>query len=136
LEGLSDIEEIVKITADTRLISDSQFKQMDEMKFAEARLKDDTLNILIFETNTIFDYKYKIKIVDDEFKIDFWYQTTIDTTDREVKTIKQTLVLNRREFKRGQEIRGHTEYEGQCVSGCDGDEKPIVIKGNFKVTVE
>ena len=35
LEGLSDIDEIVKITADTRLISDPQFKQMDEMKFTE-----------------------------------------------------------------------------------------------------
>jgi hypothetical protein len=35
LEGLSDIDEIVKITADTRLISDTQFKQMDEIKFTE-----------------------------------------------------------------------------------------------------
>jgi len=136
MEGLSDIEDIVKINADTRLITDSQFKQMDEIKFTEAKLKNDTLNILIFEANTIFDYKYKIKIIDDEFKINFWYQTTIDTTEREIKTVKQTLILDKKEFKKGQEIRGHTEYEGQCIKGCATDEKPIIIKGNFKVTVE
>jgi hypothetical protein len=136
LEGLSEIEENVKITADTRLITDSQFPQMDEIKFTEARLNQDTLNVLIYETNTIFDYKYKIKIIKDKFRIDFGYKTTIDTTERQIKTVKQTLILNKKEFKKGQEIRGHTEYEGQCVIGCAADEKPIVIKGNFKVMVE
>ncbi|MBN8577378.1 MAG: hypothetical protein J0L66_10575 [Cytophagales bacterium] len=136
LEGVADFQEIVKITSDTRLISDSDFKQMDEIKFSEARIESDTLDILLYETNSIFDYKYKIKIVDGKFKIDFWYQTTIDTIDREIRTLKQTLILNKREFKKGDEIRGHTEYEGQCIKGCSTDENPIIIKGNFKVKVE
>jgi len=136
LEGVADYVENVKITSDTRIISDSQFKQMNEIKFSEAKIKDDTLDILLFETNSVFDYKYKIKIVDNKFKIDFWYQTTIDTTGREIKTLKQILILNKKEFKKGQEIRGHTEYEGQCIRGCIADENPIIIKGNFKVKVE
>jgi hypothetical protein len=109
---------------------------MDEIKFTEATLDQDTLNILIFGTNAIFDYKYKVKIIKDKFKINFWYQTTIDTTVREIKTLKQTLSLNKKDFGKGQEIRGRTEYEGQCIKGCAADDKRIIIKGNFKVTVE
>lgn len=134
LEGMSGTEE-VRITSDLRWISGTGNTQMDEIKFTEADLRADTLNIEIFETNPVFDYKYRIRVINGDFNISFWYHTTIDSTVREIKTLEQSLILSGKEFKKGQEIRGYTEYKGECIKGCAKDKELIYIKGNFKATI-
>jgi hypothetical protein len=110
---------------------------MCEIKFSEAKWGNDTLYVEISETNSIVDYHYRIKIVDGHFNINYWYQTTMDTAIREIRTIEQRLILDNSELKKGEVIRGHTEYIGQCIEGCvDAEMKPIRIAGNFKVTVK
>jgi hypothetical protein len=84
-------DEYIKISSD--LIEDdfNDSTEIGEIKLSEAKQINDTLKILIFETNEIFDYKYTINIFKGEFSIDFWYQTTMDTTDRKIETINSTL---------------------------------------------
>ena len=126
-----------KITADLFVDSCVSVRQMCEIKFSEAKFENDTINIEIHETNSIVDYHYKIKVIDGNFKINYWYQTTMDTAIREIQTIKQILILDKARFERGEVVKGHTEYIGQCVKGCvEAELAPIHIKGNFKVTVE
>jgi len=126
-----------EITADLFVDDCSSVRQMCEIKFSEAKIENDTLDVEIFETNSITDYHFRIKLEDGRFGISYWYQMTLDTAVREIKTIKQILVLDKGEFKSGEVIRGYTEYIGQCTKGCvDVEMEPIHIKGNFKVTVK
>jgi hypothetical protein len=130
-------ERPTRITADLFVDDCSSLRQMCEIKFSEAKLEKDTLHIEIFETNSLLDYHYKIKVVDGYFRINYWYQTTLDSSIREIKTIEQRLVLDKGRFKKGEVIKGHTEYIGQCIKGCnDAEMKPIHITGNFKATVK
>jgi hypothetical protein len=129
-------DEPKRITADLFIDDCSTERQMCDIEFAEAKLEHDTLSIEVSQTNSIDDYHYKIKIINGHFMINYWYQTTMDTSIRVIQTLKQTLILNNSKFKKGETIKGHTEYIGQCIKGCVTDEmKPIHIKGNFKITV-
>jgi hypothetical protein len=130
-------DEPTKITADLFVENCSSFSRMCEIKFSDAKLINDTLHLEISETNSVADYHYKIQVFEGRFKIKYWYQTTIDTSIRDVTTIKQRLVLDKRRFKKGDVIRGHTEYIGQCIEGCLEEEmQPIHISGDFKATVK
>lgn len=128
--------EMLKINADLTIVNwgDDPYHMYD-IKFAEARMRGDTIIIQIHDTNTIFDYKYDLKIIQDKFLVDFWYQTTIDTAVRKIETVEGNLTLRNKRYKKGSELIGYTEYKGRCVTYFDKD-KIYIIKGTFKVRLE
>lgn len=128
--------EMLKINADLTVVNwgDDPYHMYD-IKFAEARTRGDTIVIEIHDTNTIFDFKYDLKIIQEKFSVDFWYQTTIDTAMRKIKTVDGKLILRNKRYRKGSELIGYTEYKGRCVSYFDKN-KIYIIKGTFKVRLE
>jgi hypothetical protein len=127
---------MLKINADLTVVNwgDDPYHMYD-IKFAEAKTRGDTIVIEIHDTNTIFDFKYDLKIIQDKFSVDFWYQTTIDTAMRKIETVDGKLILRNKRYRKGAELIGYTEYKGRCVSYFDKNEI-YIIKGTFKVRLE
>ncbi len=107
---------------------------MTDILFTQAKLNGDTLDILIYQTDESHDHNYKIKVIRDKYIIHYDFSYPADTTDRKIQTMDFKLILNRKNFYVGQELKGYTEFIGQCLTNCY--ESRIVAKGFFKVTVE
>jgi hypothetical protein len=107
-----------------------------EIRFTEAKLTGDTLNILINELNPAYYHKYEIQIVKNKYRVSYNFLSSGEQVDREVKADDFKLILNTRDIKKGKEIRGHTEYKGKCVKGCWPSHSVFDIKGDFKVVVQ
>lgn len=108
---------------------------MYAIRFAETKRKGDTIYIQIHETNTLYDYDYDLKIVDQKFSPNFWYQVTIDSAVRKIETLESMLILKTKSFKKGSILVGYLEYKGRCVSFFDKNEI-YTIKGTFKVRLK
>lgn len=108
---------------------------MYSIKFAKGKIKGDTIIIVIHDTNTIYDYKYDLKILRDKFSVNFWYQTTMDTAVRKIETIESKLMLKTKAYKKGAILTGYTEYKGRCVTLFDKNEI-YIVRGTFKVRLE
>jgi hypothetical protein len=123
----------LKVTSDLNLTNWSDMVNMRQLRFSEGKLENDTVKILVFETNTIYDYEYNLKIFKDKFTIDFWYQTTIDTARRKIETVEGKLTLKSIKTTTGAELIGYTEYRGKCVEYCYKEDEYYTISGTFKV---
>lgn len=121
--------EVLQITSDLVVNKDT----LREIRSTEARLKGNSLVILIYETNPDYHHEYMIKIVEDQFVIDYTYMTSGQRRSIKVKPLDYQLVLNSNNFEKGKEIRGHTEFKGKCIEGC---WDKIDIRGDFKVMIE
>jgi hypothetical protein len=107
-----------------------------EIRFPEAKLKGDTLTITILETNEMYHHMYTIEVANNRYTITYDFLNSGEEFDRSIKTKNFRLILNTNNFKKGQEIRGYTEYKGICTKGCWPSHSKFNIKGNFKVTIE
>ena len=124
----------VKIASDLMKSNNDIHTTIHEMKFTRAEFNGDTLDILIYETHPSLRHEYWIKIVNDKYMID--YRQLIDgELKRKIKPEGFGLILNTSDIGPGKELRGYTEYRGNCVKGCVKD-KTIIIRGNFKVMLE
>jgi hypothetical protein len=121
------------VSADLIVGNDS----LTDITNTEARLRTDTLDILIYQTDESHDHNFQIQILKDRCFIFYDYSYPMDEKDRKVKTIEFALTLNTKTFVKGKFIRGHVSYVGRCVSYCDlyGD-KDVKIDGDFVVMVK
>ena len=108
---------------------------MYAIRFTEATRKGDTIYVHIHETNTVYDYDYDLKIVDQKFSANFWYQVTIDSAVRKIETLESKLILKTKNFKKGSFLVGYIEYKGRCVSFFDKNEI-YIERGTFKARLE
>jgi hypothetical protein len=102
--------------------------------FTKAKLKGDTLEILIHHTDPAYHHKYLITIVKGKYFIKYTFKTSGVQEKRTIIPLETKLKLKSSDFKKGKEIRGYTEYKGECTEGCW--EKLIQIKGNFSVVIQ
>jgi len=102
--------------------------------FTEAKLNGDTLKILIYRTDPAYHHEYLITIVKGKYFIKYTFLTSGVQEKRTLNPLETKLKLNNLVFKKGKEIRGYTEYKGECTEGCW--EKLIQVKGNFSVVIQ
>ena len=126
--------ELFKVASDLMVENHDLHKDLHEMKFTQAGKKGDTLTILIFETHPTLRHEYWIKVVKDKYMIDYRSVPGGDVK-RKINPEGFGLILNTAEVGHGKELRGYTEYRGNCVKGCSRD-KVVIIRGNFKVRIE
>jgi hypothetical protein len=122
-----------KIKADL-VIEGIKVKDPQRIKSSWGQIKGDTVEIQLYNTSPGFYHEYVIKIWKTSFNIAYNYKTSGDPHVREIITDSATLVLNTKRLKKGQTIRGHTEYRGRCTKGCGIEEYKIA--GNFAVVLE
>ncbi len=126
--------ESFKIASDLMVANNDIHTDIHEMKFTQAGLTGDTLTILIFEAHPSLRHEYWIKIVKDKYMIDY-RSLLAGEVKRKIKPEGFGLILNTSDIGPGKELRGYTEYRGNCVKGCSRD-KVVIIRGNFKVRIE
>jgi len=95
----------------------------------------DTVVLELFETNTSYHNLFDIVILKDQYLIR--YSREINDTEfvQKFEPVKSKLELSSSDFSNGNNIRGHVEYTGRCVSGCADKNKKIKIEGNFAVKI-
>jgi len=127
----------LRITADLSMpTSENPSTAVYEIRFTEAKLIGDTLNILIDELNPAYYHKYQIQIIKNKYRVSYNFLSSGEDVDRKIKADDFVLILNTGDIKKGKEIRGHTEYKGKCVKGCWPSHSVFDIKGDFKVVVK
>jgi len=104
------------------------------INFAKAALKQDTLEITIFESNESSDHFYKIKVIKGRYIVKYDFSTTMDEKNRQIKTLETKLILNTSDYKKGRIIRGYTSLKGKCNRECYFN--PIIVAGNFSAKIE
>lgn len=125
-----NVHEFKTVNADIRI---SRIWGLTEMNFAEAKLIGDTLQIEFRGyPGHIFD-TFRIIIVKDRFWSNYNF---IDDHDFNSKmlSIATQLILSKSQFKKGEIIKGYTEYSGKCKNCKSG--KTIDLKGSFKVMID
>jgi hypothetical protein len=126
----------LRIKADLRMPTKEDPSTVYEIRFTEATLIGDTLNVRINELNPAYYHMYQIQIVKNKYRVCYNFLSSGEPVDRKVKADDFKLVLNTGDIKKGKEIRGHTEYKGKCVKGCWPSHSVFDIKGDFKVVVK
>ena len=126
--------ETFKIASNLMVENNDLHKEIHEIKFAKAERRGDTLSILIFESHSALRHEYWIKIVKDRYMIDY-RSLQAGEVKRKIKPEGFGLILNSSDLNTGKDLRGYTEYRGNCVKGCSRD-KVVIIRGNFKVRIE
>lgn len=109
---------------------------LNKIQFVKGELNNDTLRILIHQTDPAYHHEYEITVFGDEYRINYEFRTSGEQDELKWMIIDSMLKLNSLDFKSGKEIRGYTEYEGKCVAGCNSDPERITVKGNFSVLIE
>ena len=107
---------------------------LTDIQFTKAKLRGDTLDIEIYQSDESHDHHYRIEIIKDRYKIDYDFSYPADTTDRKIQPLDFMLTLITKKFKKGKDIRGYTEFKGKCIQNCY--DEILIAKGTFKVTVE
>lgn len=95
----------------------------------------DTIVIELFETTADYHYLFDIFIVNGKYLIRYTREINDTEIVQKFKTIKSKLEFNSIEFSNGNNIRGHIEYIGNCVSGCVTDSKKVKIEGDFAIRI-
>lgn len=119
--------------------SEIKFEEIKSLiRFTSSQIKNDTLEILIYETNSVYHHNYLIKVVNGKFNIYYSFKTVFDYDDgasfeRKIVPSSLRLVLNTSDFKEGSTVRGYTELKGKCKSR--GSEMNVSIHGNFKAVI-
>ncbi len=104
------------------------------MRFAELKRTDsDTLELKIFETNPAYSQSFTIKIVNNQFKMEFDYRMSGPPIEPKIKRLKQELTIKSIPKQKGEMIFGTFYFKGICELNCSGE---IEIKGDFKAKLE
>jgi hypothetical protein len=120
------------VTADLMVNGDSTAM----IRESEALLRHDTLSILITQLDESVDHNFQIQIVNGVCFVFYDYSHPMDEENRILRTSEFTLTLNTAKLNRGNKVRGHVTYVGQCVSYCDDWlSNEFKISGNFVMTI-
>ncbi|MBX2895772.1 MAG: hypothetical protein KF763_10040 [Cyclobacteriaceae bacterium] len=101
--------------------------------YTKSEMKNDTLKIVIHQTDPAYHHTYIILIFKNRYLMDYKFLTSGEAVNRRLKPIQTKLILKRLDFRKGEELRGYAEYKAKCLEGCWEDS--IVVKGNFIVTI-
>jgi hypothetical protein len=105
------------------------------ISYTDARLRTDTLDILVHDFDESHSHNFQIRIVAGQYAMLYDFSYPIDAINRRIETLSSKLILNTGSFRRGESIRGYVEYSGKCVQGCEYTPGLIVAKGNFVVLI-
>ncbi len=106
------------------------------IQFTRAKLRSDTLTIIISSTTTAYHQVYNIEIAGGKCKVDYAFKPSGPDYKLTVVPTDYKVILNQADFQIGREIRGYTEFKGKCQGEGCYDENDIEIKGNFKVLIK
>lgn len=104
--------------------------------FGKAKLDGDTLTISIHQTDAAYHQECLITVAQSRFRIDYDLRTGLESEEKEMIILEPKLRLNTLDFSKGKSIRGHVEYVARCAKGCLEESRPVLVKGNFAVTIE
>jgi flagellar basal body L-ring protein FlgH len=105
------------------------------IRSAKATMVGDALTIVIHENNPSYDHRYEIEISKGKYTIKYTFKTPgSEDEKREIVPVKEMLRLNTSTFKKGNAIRGYTEFSGECTGFCWDDT--LFVKGNFSIVIE
>jgi hypothetical protein len=118
---------------------------IETLYVTDASLRKDTLEILIFGFNGVESQQYLIRVHQNKYSLGYQIQSTMDAQieldnntkiDRKISPSKTMVKLNTLKFQKGVRVRGYTEFEGKCVSGCGVKPFEVKIKGNFSALIK
>ena len=132
------VDKTFKRKSDVQIIFPELSSDLLTMPQVHATTTDDTLRVTLESINEAIYSKYTIKIIDKKCLITFHFTESGQATDpREITADNYKLVLDHGDFKKGNTIKGHTEFQGRCLTGyCPEYVKDLKVKGNFVVKVE
>lgn len=104
------------------------------IRFASAKLEDDTLKIDIQESNPALDPRVWITVHGNVFKAEYFFYASGPWVDRKFKTVEQRLTLKKPDLSKGDRLQGHIYLKSECTEGCKG--KVFEIQGFFKALIE
>ena len=105
-----------------------------KIKLSRARLVNDTLRISLHTTTPAYHHEYEITIANGKYAIKYRFAGGGGVFDEVLEPTDTRLKLNSNQFKKGDIVRGYTEFKAKCVKPCnDGLFSAI---GNFKVIIK
>ena len=134
-----DPKKIVTHTANC--ITEHQMRHV--IRFCDAQLlSDGTLELYIHDFTAATNDNLKIKIKDGYFTSQYWTTYIVDKGNENViwTTKKQALILNKKNYKKGDTIKGKIKFEclQEVTNAKSGERYPqsISIEGYFKPTLK
>ncbi len=120
-------------------ITNQQYEH--KIRFCEAELSNGTIILYIHDFTASTNDNLKIKITNRLFQCQYWTAYVADKGDEGLiwTTKKQILILDKREYKKGDTIKGKLEFE--CLQEVTNPKYKgryphyIRIEGVFKTTV-
>ena len=117
----------------------TKYKGEHTIRFSRAKLYDDgTIDILIHDDSASTNDKLKIEVKNGYFSCQYWTTHVADRGDEDViwTTKKQKLVLQKKEYRKGDILRGKIEFEclQEVTNPKYGARYPRIIRieGVFK----
>jgi len=107
-----------------------------EIHFAKAKLVSDTLLIVISSTTSAYHQEYRIKIINGKCNVGYAFRPTGPDYEAQVTPVEYLVIINTGDFKKGKEIRGHTEFKGKCKGEGCYEERDFEISGNFNAIID
>jgi hypothetical protein len=105
------------------------------ISYTDARLRGDTLDILIHDFDESHAHNFQIRIVGGKYAMLYDFSYPVDEVNRKIETLSSKLILNTGSFRKGESVRGYVEYSGKCEQGCEYTPGLIVVRGNFMVSI-
>ena len=134
-----DPKKIVTHTA--KCITEHQMRHV--IRFCDAQLlPDGTLELYIHDFTAATNDNLKIKIKDGYFTSQYWTVYVIDKGNENViwTTKKQALILNKKNYKKGDIIKGKIKFEclQEVTNSKSGERYPVSIRieGFIKPTLK
>jgi hypothetical protein len=140
-ENLSDpFFDLRDIKHTANLVTDQQYEHM--IRYCDAELKNGSIELYIHDFTPSTNDNLKIKIVGGFFQSQYWTTYVADRGDEGLTwtTKKQKLILDKKNYKKGDIIKGKLEFE--CVQQVTNPEYKgtsphnIKIEGVFKAVVK
>jgi hypothetical protein len=104
------------------------------IRYSEAVLRDDTLDILLYQFDAAHDHNFQIRIANNKCFMFYDFSYPADIENRRIETIDFKLTLDNDTFARDSRIRGYVEFTGKCVHYCDATL--IRVRGSFVATIQ
>ncbi|MCD9017139.1 hypothetical protein [Parachryseolinea silvisoli] len=106
----------------------------DKIKLCHTQISNDTLKILLHTTTPAYHHEYEIIIAHGKYTIKYRFAAGGGIFDEILLPKDTKLKLQTNKFKRGDIIRGYTEFERNCAKPCK--DVLVVAKGNFKAIIQ
>lgn len=114
-------------------VSDGDLHDFSKIMLSNAMVKNDTLVIELYTTDSAYHHEYKIFIVGNMYRIRYWFAVSPGYVNGTLEPLQTKLKLNANQIAKGVTIRGYTEFKTKCIQPCtDG---LLVVAGNFKAIV-